>query len=85
MNIKELLKPKFEVHIVCNEKESYTKASGNKPSLLTALSCFTEALKESGIDEGPIKYAVEQGLNKKECTDEELKMELDKLIKNILD
>ena len=85
MNIRELLGPRYEVHIVHNKKESYTKALGNTPSLLTALSCFISALKESGIAEGPIKYAVEQGLNKKECTDEELKMELDKLIKKILD
>ena len=59
MNIRELLGPRYEVHIVHNEKESYTKALGNTPSLLTALSCFISALKESGIAEGPIKYAVE--------------------------
>ena len=78
MDMKDLLKPEFEVHIVCNEKENYTKASGTTPSLLTALSCFVRALKCNKIDEELIKYAVEQGLKDEEDIDKEIKDKLDK-------
>ena len=85
MDIKDLLKPKFEVHIVCNEKENYTKAAGNTPSLLTALSAFVEALKENDIDEEFIRYAVNQGLMTDEQLDKKTKKNLDKLIKKIFE
>lgn len=85
MDIKDLLKPKFEVHIVCNEKEHYTKASGNTPSLLTALSAFVEALKENNIDDELIRYAVNQGLMSDEQLDKETKESIDKLIKKIFE
>ena len=85
MDIKDLLEPRYEVHIVHNGKESYTKASGNLPSLLTALSTLTNALKESGATNEMIDYAVKQGL----MTDEELTKEtensIDKLLKKIFD
>ena len=85
MDIKDLLKPKFEVHIVCNEKEHYTKASGSTASLLTALSAFVEALKENNIDEEFIRYAVNQGLMTDEQLDKETKKSLDELIKKIFE
>ena len=84
MNIKDLLKPEFEVHIVCNERENYTKASGTTPNLLTALSVFVKALKENKIDEGAINYAVEQGLKDEKDVDKELEKNLDELIKKLL-
>ena len=83
MDIKDLLKPEFEVHIVCNEKENYTKASGTTPSLLTALSCFVSSLRENKIDEELIKYAVNQGLMDKEELDSKMKKKLDELMKKI--
>ena len=85
MKLEDLLKPKFEVHIVCNEKEHYTKASGNTPSLLTALSAFVESLKDNDIDEELIRYAVNQGLMSDEQLDKQTKESLDKLIKKIFD
>lgn len=85
MNIKDLLKPEYEVHIVHNRKESYTKASGNTPSLLTALSAFVEALKENNIDDELIRYAVNQGLMSDEQLDKETKESIDKLIKKIFE
>lgn len=85
MDIKDLLKPKYEVHIVCNKKENYTKVSGNLPSLLTALSTHVNALKENGVTENMINYAVKQGLlNDKELT-KETKKNIDALIKEIFD
>ena len=84
MKLKDLLKPEFEVHVVCNEKENYTKASGTIPNLLTALSVFARALKENKIDEEAIKYAVEQGLKERKDIDKELEKNLDELIKKIL-
>ena len=80
MDIKDLLKPKFEVHIVCNEKGNYTKASGNLPSLLTALSALVNTLKENGATENMINYAVKQGL----LDDEELSKETMKSIDRIM-
>lgn len=85
MDIKDLLKPEFEVHIVHNEKESYTKASGTTSSLLTALSVFVEALKRNDIDEEVIKYAVEQGLRDREELNSEMKKKIDELMKEISD
>ena len=83
--MKDLLKPEFEVHIVCNEKENQTKASGTTPNLLTALSVFVRALKENKIDEELIKYAVEQGLMSDEELNKKTKENLDKIIKKIFD
>lgn len=85
MELKDLLKPNFEVHIVCNEEENYTKASGSTPALLTALSCFVSTLKENKIDEELIKYAVEQGLMSDEELDKKTKENLDEIIKKIFD
>lgn len=83
--LEKLLNPEFEVHIVCNKKENYTKASGNLPSLLTALSTLVNALKENGATDKMINYAVSQGL----MTDEELSKEtiksIDELMKKIFD
>ena len=54
------------------------------PSLLTALSHFIESLKESGIEEKLIRYAVEQGLEKKKDIDmKEIDKKLDELINKI--
>lgn len=85
MKLKDLLKPDYDVHIVCNEKEQYTKASGNTPSLLTALSCYVKALKENKIDENCIRYAVEQGLMSDEELNKKTKENLDEIIKKIFD
>ena len=83
--LKDLLKLDYDVHIVCNEKEQYTKASGNTPSLLTALSCYVKALKENKIDENFIRYAVEQGLMDEEELSSETKKNLDELMKKIFE
>ena len=85
MDIKDLLKPKFEVHIVCNEKEHYTKASGNRPSLLTALSSFVEALKKNNIDDELIRYAVNQGLMSDEELSKETMKSIDEIMKKIFE
>lgn len=83
MKIEELLKPKYEVHIVCNEKENYTKVSGSTPSLLTALSSFINALNENKIPKELIEYAVKQGFMSykelRESTKEHLENLLNKL------
>lgn len=83
MDIKDLLKPEFEVHIVHNKKENYTKASGHPISLLTALSVFVEVLKENNISEKNIRYAVEQGLKDEQERDKELNKNIDELIKRM--
>ena len=85
MDIKDLLKPNFEVHIVYNKKENYTKASGNKISLLTALSVFVEVLKENNVSEKAIRYAVEQGLKDEQERDKELNKNIDDLIKRMFE
>lgn len=85
MNLRDLLIPNYEVHIVFNEKEDYTEAIGNTPSLLTALSIFVKALKENKIDEDCIRYAVEQGLMDKEELSSETKKNIDELMKKIFD
>lgn len=85
MDIKKLLEPNFDVHIVCNEKENYTKVSGTIPNLLTALSCFVSALKKNEIDDEMIKYAVNQGLMNEKELDEELKKKLDELMRKIFE
>ena len=85
MELKDILMPKFEVHIVCNEKENYTKAVGSTPSLLTALSCFVTALRENKIDEDAIRFAVEQGLKDQEEIEKALNDKLDKLMKKIFE
>lgn len=85
MNLKDLLEPKFEVHIVCNEKENYTKVLGNAPSLLTALSCFVETLKKNKINEDLIMYAVEQGLKDEKDIDKEFKELENKLMNKLFD
>ena len=85
MDIKDLLKPEFEVHIVCNEKENYTKASGTLPSLLTALSTLVNALKENGATEHMINYAVKRGLLNDEELSKETMRNIDKLMKKIFE
>ena len=85
MKLKDLLKPKYEVHIVCNEKEKYTKVSGNLPSLLTALSTYVNVLKENGVTENMINYAVKQALLNDEELAKETKKNIDELIKEIFD
>ena len=84
MNIKDILIPKYDVHLVMNEEDLKTEIKGNMPSLLTALSHFIESLKESGIEEKLIRYAVEQGLEKKKDIDiKEIDKKLDELINKI--
>ena len=85
MDVKDLLKPEFEVHIVHNEKESYTKASGNLSSLLTALSTLVNALKESGATESMINYAVKQGLLNDEELSKETMRSINELMRKIFD
>lgn len=85
MNIRELLGPRYEVHIVHNEKESYTKALGNTPSLLTALSALVNALKENGVPENLINNAVKQGLLNDEELSKETSRNIDELMKKIFD
>lgn len=78
MKLKDLLMPKYEVHIVQNEKEGYIKVKGSVPALLTALSHFIKNLKESGVKEEYIDYAVNQA----KMSDEEIKKSiLDKIDK----
>lgn len=85
MNLKNLLIPKYDVHLVMNEGELKTKIEGNMPSVLTALSHFIESLKESGIEEKLIRYAVEQGFKEKKDIDmKEIDKKLDELINKIL-
>lgn len=84
MNLKNLLIPKYDVHLVMNEGELKTKIEGNMPSVLTALSHFIESLKESGINEKLIRYAVEQGFEEKKDIDmKEIDKKLDELINKI--
>lgn len=84
MNLKNLLIPKYDVHLVMNEGELKTKIEGNMPSVLTALSHFIESLKESGINEKLIRYAVEQGFEEKKDIDmKEIDKKLDVLINKI--
>lgn len=85
MKLEGLLTPNFEVHIVYNEKENYTKASGNIPSLLTALSIFVKALKENKLDDETIKYAVEQGLKSEKERNKELDKKIDEIMKKIFE
>lgn len=68
-----------EVHIVHNDKKDYTKMKGSKASLLTALGCFINDLKNSGIDKELIEYAVKQGL----MSDEELEQHTKENIKKM--
>lgn len=84
MNLKNLLILKYDVHLVMNEGELKTKIEGNMPSVLTALSHFIESLKESGINEKLIRYAVEQGFEEKKDIDmKEIDKKLDELINKI--
>lgn len=84
MNLKNLSIPKYDVHLVMNEGELKTKIEGNMPSVLTALSHFIESLKESGINEKLIRYAVEQGFEEKKDIDmKEIDKKLDELINKI--
>lgn len=83
--LEKLLNPEFEVHIVCNKKENYTKASGNLPSLLTALSTLVNALKESGATESMINYAVKQGLLNDEELSKETMRSINELMRKIFD
>lgn len=85
MDIKDLLKPKYEVHVVHNEKESYTKVSGNLPSLLTALRTLVNALKENGVSKNLINHAVKQGLLNDEELSKETSRNIDELMKKIFD
>lgn len=84
MNLKNLLILKYDMHLVMNEGELKTKIEGNMPSVLTALSHFIESLKESGINEKLIRYAVEQGFEEKKDIDmKEIDKKLDELINKI--
>ena len=83
MKIEELLKPKYEVHIVCNEKEKYMNVSGSTPSILTALSSFINALNESKIPKELIEYAVKQGFMSDKELRESTKENLEKLLNKL--
>ena len=85
MRFEKLLNPEYEVHIVNNEKESYTKASGNLPSLLTALSTLVNVLKENKATESMINYAVKQGLMTDEELSEETMKSIDELMRKIFE
>lgn len=85
MDIKDLLKPKYELHVVHNAKESYVQVSGNLPSLLTALSALVNALKENGVSENLINHAVKQGLLSDEELSKETSRNIDELMKKIFD
>lgn len=85
MRFEKLLNPEYEVHIVHNEKESYTKASGNLPSLLTALSTLVNVLKENKATESMINYAVKQGLITNEELSEETMKSIDELMRKIFE
>lgn len=85
MRFEKLLNPEYEVHIVHNEKESYTKASGNLPSLLTALSTLVNVLKENKATESMINYAVKQGLMTDEELSEETMKSIDELMRKIFE
>lgn len=60
-------------------KKDYTEMKGSKVSLLTALGCFINDLKNSGIDKKLIEYAVKQGL----MSDEELEQHTKENIKKM--
>ena len=84
MNLKDILIPKYDVHLVMNEERLQRDIKGNIPSLLTALSDYVEILKKNGIEEKLIRYAVEQGFKeKKEVTDEELNKKVNELFRKI--
>lgn len=85
MKLEDLLTPNFEVHIVYNEKENYIKASGNTPSLLTALSILVKTLKENKIADENIKDAVEQGLKSEKERKKELDKKIDEIMKKIFE
>lgn len=85
MNLKDILIPKYDVHLVMNEERLQRDIKGNIPSLLTALSDYVEILKKNGIEEKLIRYAVEQGFKEKKDIDmKEIDKKLDELINKIL-
>lgn len=84
MNLKDILIPKYDVHLVMNEERLQRDIKGNIPSLLTALSDYVEILKKNGIEEKLIRYAVEQGFKEKKDIDmKEIDKKLDELINKI--
>ena len=78
MKLEDLLMPEYEVHIVSNKKEGYIKVKGSVAGLLSALGQLVKNLKDHGLEDEDIDFAVNQG----KMTDEELKKAiLDKLDK----
>ena len=78
MKLEDLLMPEYEVHIVSNEKERYIKVKGSVAGLLSALGQLVKKLKDNGVEDEDIDFAVNHG----KMTDEELKKAiLDKLDK----
>ena len=61
--------PEFEIHIT----EEETKIVGKETEIVTGLSVLVNYLKESGVDERIIKYAVKLGLNFEEESEKTLK------------
>lgn len=51
--------PEFEIHIT----KSNTRIVGNEPDIVAGLGILVNKLKEIGVDQKIIKYAVKEGLN----------------------
>lgn len=83
MKLEDLLMPKYEVHIVSNKEENYINVKGSVAGLLNALSHLVKNLRENGVKDEDIDYAVKQA----KMSDEELKKsildKLDKLSKKL--
>lgn len=84
MKLEELLKPKYEVHIVCDKEEENIEIKGSIPSVLTALSNFVSALDKNGVPRNLIEYALKQGFMTEKELNESTKEKIDELIKKIL-
>lgn len=68
--IKEDSQPEYDIKMVCKkgEKQNHISIKGSEISCLTALCRFIEALKETGVAQEKIDYAI----NLTKMSDEEL-------------
>lgn len=68
--IKENSQPEYNIEMVCKkgEKQNYISIEGSEASCLTALCRFINALKEAGVAQESIDYAI----NLTKMSDEEL-------------